>query len=37
VEELELDLIDFGAEEVFKQEVEDEDENVTVESSIYGD
>ena len=37
VEELELDLIDFGAEEVFKQEVEDEDENVTVEISIYGD
>ena len=37
VEELELDLIDFGAEEVFKQEVEDEDENVHVEISIYGD
>ena len=37
VEELELDLIDFGAEEVFKQEVEDEDENVSVEISIYGD
>ena len=37
VEELELELIDFGAEEVFKQEVEDEDENVTVEISIYGD
>ena len=37
VEELELELIDFGAEEVFKQEVEDEDENVTVEICIYGD
>ena len=37
VEELELELIDFGAEEVFKQEVEDQDENVTVEISIYGD
>ena len=37
VEELELELIDFGAEEVFKQEVEDEDENVTVEITIYGD
>ena len=37
VEELELELIDYGAEEVFKQEVEDEDENVTVEISIYGD
>ena len=37
VEELELDLIDFGAEEVFKQEVEDEDENIHVEISIYGD
>ena len=37
IEELELELIDFGAEEVFKQEVEDEDENVTVEINIYGD
>ena len=37
VDELELELIDFGAEEVFKQEVEDEDENVHVEISIYGD
>ena len=36
-DELELELIDFGAEEVFKQEVEDEDENVHVEISIYGD
>ena len=37
IEELELELIDFGADEVFKQEVEDEDENVTVEVCIYGD
>ncbi|MBO4923660.1 MAG: YebC/PmpR family DNA-binding transcriptional regulator [Bacteroidales bacterium] len=37
IEELELELIDYGAEEVFKQEVEDEDENVTIEISIYGD
>lgn len=37
VEELELELIDFGAEEVFKQEIEDEDGNVTVEICIYGD
>ncbi len=36
-DELELELIDFGAEEVFKQEVEDQDENVHVEISIYGD
>lgn len=37
VDELELELIDFGAEEVFKQEIEDEDENVTTEICIYGD
>ena len=37
IEELELELIDYGADEVFKQEVEDEDENVTVAISIYGD
>ena len=37
IDELELELIDYGAEEVFKQEVEDEDENITVEISIYGD
>ena len=36
-EELELELIDYGAEEVFEQEVEDENENVSVEISIYGD
>ena len=37
IEEFELELIDYGADEVFKQEVEDEDENVTVEVCIYGD
>ena len=37
VDELELELIDFGADEVFKQEIEDEDENVTTEICIYGD
>lgn len=37
IDELELELIDYGADEVFKQEVEDEDENVTVEICIYGD
>ena len=37
VEELELELIDFGADEVYRQEVEDEDENVTSEIVIYGD
>ena len=37
VDELELQLIDFGADEVFRQEVEDEDENVTSEIYIYGD
>ena len=37
VDELELELIDFGADEVFRQEVEDEDENVTSEIYIYGD
>ncbi|MBR1677957.1 MAG: YebC/PmpR family DNA-binding transcriptional regulator [Bacteroidales bacterium] len=36
-DELELELIDFGADEVFKQEIEDEDENVTCEVVIYGD
>jgi len=34
---LELELIDYGAEEVFRQEIEDEDENITSEISIYGD
>ena len=37
VDELELELIDFGADEVFRQEVEDEDEIVTSEIYIYGD
>ena len=37
IDELELELIDFGADEVFKQEIEDEDENVTTEICIYGD
>ncbi len=37
IDELELELIDYGAEEVFKQEVEDADENVIVEICIYGD
>ena len=37
LEELELELIDLGVDEVYRQEVEDEDENVTVEISIYGD
>ena len=37
VDELELELIDFGADEVFRREVEDEDENVTSEIYIYGD
>ena len=37
VDELEHELIDFGADEVFRQEVEDEDENVTSEIYIYGD
>lgn len=37
IDELELELIDYGAEDVFKQEIEDEDENITVEICIYGD
>ncbi len=37
VDELELELIDFGADEVFRQEVEDEDDNGTSEIYIYGD
>ena len=37
LDELELELIDFGADEVFRQEIEDEDENVTSEIVIYGD
>ena len=37
LEELELELIDLGVDEVFEQEVEDEDENVTKEINIYGE
>ena len=37
IEELELELIDFGAEEVFLDTVEDEDENVEEQINIYGD
>ncbi len=37
IDELELELIDLGVEEVFEQEVEDEDENVTKEIHIYGE
>lgn len=37
IEELELELIDYGVDELFKQDVEDENENVTVEITIYGD
>ena len=37
LEELELELIDLGLDELFEQEVEDEDENVTKEIVIYGD
>jgi len=36
LEELELELIDYNVDEVFEQEVEDEDENVTKEIVIYG-
>ncbi len=37
IDELELELIDLGVDEVFEQEVEDEDENVTKEINIYGE
>lgn len=37
IEELELELIDFGAEEVFLDSVEDDDENVEEQINIYGD
>lgn len=37
LEELELELIDYGLDEIFEQEIEDEDENVTKEIVIYGD
>lgn len=37
LEELELELIDYGLDEIFEQEIEDEDENVSKEIVIYGD
>ena len=37
LEELELELIDLGLDELFEQEVEDEDENVSKEIVIYGE
>mgnify|MGYP003296257888 FL=1 len=37
IEELELELIDFGADEVFPDEIEDKDGNVTEVINIYGD
>lgn len=37
VDELELEAIDFGAEEVFVEEIEDENENVSEVINIYGD
>ena len=37
LEELELELIDYGADEVFEQTVEDKDGNESVEIVIYGD
>ena len=37
IEELELELIDIGVEEVFEEEREDENENVTKEIVLYGD
>jgi len=36
LEELELELIDFGVDEVYEEEIEDEDENITKEIVIYG-
>ena len=37
LDELELELIDLGLDELFEQEVEDENENVSKEIVIYGD
>lgn len=37
LEELELELIDLGLDEIFEEEVEDENENVTKQIVIYGD
>lgn len=37
LESLELELIDLGLDEIFEEEVEDENENVTKQIVIYGD
>ncbi|MCQ2158701.1 MAG: YebC/PmpR family DNA-binding transcriptional regulator [Bacteroidales bacterium] len=37
IEELELEMIDYGVEELFEEEVEDKDGNVSKEICIYGD
>jgi len=37
VEELELEMIDFGVDEMFEEEVEDKDGNISKEICIYGD
>lgn len=37
IEELELEMIDFGVDELFEEEVEDKDGNVSKEICIYGD
>lgn len=37
LDELELELIDLGLDEIFEEEVEDENENVTKQIVIYGD
>lgn len=37
LEEFELELIDYGAEEVFEESVEDKDGNESQEVIIYGD
>ena len=37
LEELELELIDYGVDELFEEEVEDKDGNVSKEICIYGD
>ena len=37
IEELELEMIDYGVDEMFEEEVEDKDGNVSKEICIYGD
>lgn len=37
IEELELEMIDYGVDELFGEEVEDKDGNVSTEIVIYGD